>query len=71
MWRNVDSLKLEETIGFRELLGLLKNHSQWKYVITFRDLERALVDVHLSPFDFSDLATYFNSSFFIIWLHLI
>ncbi|MCO5383660.1 MAG: hypothetical protein NHB15_17605 [Methanosarcina barkeri] len=56
----VDPLKLEETIGFRELLELLKNRSQWKYVITFRDLERALVDVHSSPFDYPDLATYFN-----------
>lgn len=56
----VDPLKLKEKAGFRELFDLLKDHSQWKYIITFRDLERALVDVNSSPFDYPDLATYFN-----------
>lgn len=56
----IDPLKLGENVGFRELCDLLKDHSQWKYIITFRDLERALVDVNHSPFDYPDLATYFN-----------
>ncbi|WP_440947646.1 hypothetical protein ACSAZL_05085 [Methanosarcina sp. T3] len=56
----IDPLKLEENAGFRELFDLLKNRSQWKYRITYRDLERALVDVNSPPFDYPDLATYFN-----------
>ncbi|MDQ1250933.1 MAG: hypothetical protein QG646_2 [Euryarchaeota archaeon] len=56
----IDPLKLEENAGFRELFDLLKDHSQWKYIITFRGLERALVDVNSSPFDYPNLATYFN-----------
>jgi hypothetical protein len=57
---NVDSLKLEEFADFQELIDLLKNRSKWKY-ITFRDLEKALLEIHSFPFDFPDLATYFNT----------
>lgn len=56
----IESLKLEESNNFHELLDLLTNCPQQKYIVTFRDLERAIVEVHSFSFDDPDLATYFN-----------
>lgn len=56
----IESLKPEESNDFHELLDLLKNCPQQKYIVTFRDLERAIVEVHSFSFDDPDLATYFN-----------
>src|SRR5665647_2138194 len=53
----IDSLNMGEVADFQELLDLLENCKLWKYTTTFRDLEKAIEEIH----HFSDLATYLNT----------